>query len=111
LYQDGESKQITVDRPGLVNVYCNIHPEMAAKIKVLDNRFFAVTTKDGKFRITGVPMGAHPLVAWHPNGDEWHGTVVVSADQVPPLPTTSLDNKPASKKHNRKDGSPYPRYQ
>src|SRR5689334_21488359 len=37
LYEAGEpSKQITFDRTGTVNVYCNIHPDMAAVIKVVE---------------------------------------------------------------------------
>jgi plastocyanin len=34
LYKSGTSKEVTLKRPGVVDVYCNIHPQMAARIKV-----------------------------------------------------------------------------
>jgi plastocyanin len=111
LYSGGESASVTFDRPGLANVYCNIHPQMAAKVKVLDNAFFAVTAADGSFKIAHVPVGTYPIVAWHPSGQEWQGSVVVTADKAVIVPRISIEDKPASKLHPRKDGSPYPRYQ
>src|SRR2546423_4418121 len=55
LYKEGTAKSVEMKRAGEVDVYCNIHPEMAAKIKVLDTPYYAVTAPDGGFRIAGLP--------------------------------------------------------
>ena len=37
LYKSGTTKSVEMKRAGTVDVYCNIHPDMIAKVKVLDN--------------------------------------------------------------------------
>jgi plastocyanin len=49
----------------LIPVKCNQHPWMKAHIGVLGHPFFAVTDKDGKYTINGVPPGKYTLIAWH----------------------------------------------
>jgi hypothetical protein len=96
-------------RAGTVDVYCNIHPEMIAKVKVLDNAYYTITGKDGSFAIDNVPPGEYPIVAWLPSGDEARGTVVVKAGEAAQV---VLEVSEVAKKqtHTRKDGTPYGRY-
>jgi plastocyanin len=110
LYKSGTSKSVTFDRPGTVDVYCNIHPEMVATIKVLDTPYFAVSDKDGRFKIAGVPAGTYPVVAWQPRGEPARGSVTVGSGGTATvrLTVTAGDEAP---EHTRKDGSPYGRYQ
>lgn len=49
----------------LVKMKCDVHPWMFSYIGVQDNPFFAVTDKDGNFKITGVPPGKYTLTAYH----------------------------------------------
>ncbi|HYE15648.1 MAG TPA: carboxypeptidase regulatory-like domain-containing protein [Pyrinomonadaceae bacterium] len=49
----------------LIPVKCNQHPWMRAYIGVLGHPFFAVSGKDGRFEIKGVPPGTYTLTAWH----------------------------------------------
>ena len=51
----GEAKTHTFTEPGSVDVYCNIHPQMAASVLVVPNRHFAKVKPDGTFEIAGVP--------------------------------------------------------
>ena len=60
----GESKERVFPESGVVDVYCNIHPEMAATILVLPNRRHVNATADGKFRIDGVPPGDWTVFAY-----------------------------------------------
>jgi plastocyanin len=53
----GETKEKDFPLPGVVDVYCNIHPEMAATILILPNRRHALAGPDGKFVLDGVPPG------------------------------------------------------
>jgi plastocyanin len=54
-----------------IPVKCNVHPWMKGYIAVFKNPFFAVTTKDGKFDIKGLPPGTYTIEAWQ----EHYGTV------------------------------------
>ena len=49
LYKPGSSRTVAFKRPGIVRVFCNIHPQMSAVIAVLDTPYFAVSTKAGTF--------------------------------------------------------------
>ena len=109
LYKSGTTKSITLTRPGIIDVYCNIHPEMAAKIVVLDNPYFAVTGPDGRFTIAGVPPGTYTWVAWHSRGEAVRGEVTVTAGKAAGI-EPALVETPQSSLHTRKDGSPYGRY-
>lgn len=51
--------------PGLIEVKCDVHGWMRAKIRVFDHPYFAVTGEDGSFTIPGLPVGQHTLTVWH----------------------------------------------
>jgi plastocyanin len=109
LYKSGDSRTITFTRPGVIDLYCNIHPDMMGTIKVIDSPYFAVTGADGKFRIDGISPGSHTLVAWQRLGAEYRGEVTVTPG-APATVTLELVETSASKRHLRKDGTPYGRY-
>ena len=50
-YKAGESKSVVFDKPGIVELRCDVHAEMAAYILVMKNPYFAVTDKQGRFEI------------------------------------------------------------
>ena len=108
LYRGGVSRETRLGRPGLVRVYCNIHPQMAAYVFVVDGGAFAVTDAEGRFRIGGVPAGAHVVRVWQEKGGGAERSVDVRAGAPAPL-DVRLDaagwKEPA---HTRKDGRPYP---
>lgn len=63
-FPKGESKQKDFPVAGVVDVYCNIHPEMAATILVLPNRRHTLAGPDGKFVLDGVPPGEWTIFAY-----------------------------------------------
>jgi plastocyanin len=107
LYRDGDSRSVTFKRPGVIDVYCNIHPEMKARIKVVPNAFHAITDDKGGFRITGVPAGTYTLVAW--NGHEVRASVTLGRGQTT-VQDFRLAPPPRTRRHLRKDSTPYRRY-
>ncbi|MFI5372087.1 MAG: hypothetical protein ACHQ52_11060 [Candidatus Eisenbacteria bacterium] len=66
-YSKGHSKRVTFDRPGLVNVYCEIHSNMAAYVLVLPHHAFAQPAENGTFALPDVPPGHYQLHVWHPD--------------------------------------------
>jgi plastocyanin len=69
LYKSGAKKTHRFDKPGLVRVYCNIHPQMSAFVLVIDNPYYTWAKPDGTFRIENVPPGNYTLRAWHEQAD------------------------------------------
>jgi plastocyanin len=65
LYGRGESRSQSFARPGLVRVYCNIHPRMVAYVYVMANKYFSQPGGDGSFAIDNVPPGRYRLHVWH----------------------------------------------
>jgi hypothetical protein len=50
-YKPGEIKTVTFDKPGMVELRCDVHAEMAAYIMVMKSPYFAVTDDKGQFEI------------------------------------------------------------
>jgi plastocyanin len=79
LYPTGATKRITLDRPAVNRLYCNIHPHMAAYIVAVDTPYFATSNKAGEFRIPDVPAGQYTYHAWRSGGETLTGTVAAGA--------------------------------
>ena len=65
LYGRGEAKSYAFAHPGLVRVYCNVHPRMVAYVLVMENRYYAQPGSDGSFAIDNLPAGRYRLHVWH----------------------------------------------
>jgi len=63
----------------LIPVKCNQHPWMKMYIGVVKNPFFAVTGKDGKYELKGLPPGTYTIAAVHEKFGEMTQTVTVAA--------------------------------
>ncbi len=63
-FKKGDTKDKEFPSPGVVDVYCNIHPEMAATILVLPNRRHTRTGADGAFVLDGIPEGTWTVFAY-----------------------------------------------
>jgi plastocyanin len=108
LYRSGASKSRSFAEPGLVRVYCNIHPQMVGFLMVVDSPFAALTDRDGAFRFEGVPAGTWTLKAWHEEGTETSVPLTVPLAGDAPL-TISIDTtafRPVP--HRNKYGKEYP---
>jgi hypothetical protein len=70
LYGRGESGDHRFRHPGLVRVYCNIHPRMSGFIVVRDNAYYAQPGADGSYAIANVAPGTYVLHVWHERASE-----------------------------------------
>ena len=92
-YGPGESKSVAFDKPGIVELRCDIHAEMIAYIMVVKNPYAAVTDDQGKFRIPDpswakasglsslpeLPAGTYTVKIWHENLRPVKAEVIVPA--------------------------------
>ena len=90
-YKPGESKTMVFDKPGIVEVRCDVHAEMASYILVMKNPYFAVTDKKGHFEIpdpdylkqtglenvAGLAAGKYTVKTWHEKLKSQKKSVVV----------------------------------
>jgi len=52
------------EAPGLVVLRCDIHEHMRGLLLVLDTPYFITTDEEGRFRLSGLPLGHYTLKAW-----------------------------------------------
>lgn len=65
LYGRGVAKGHVFEHPGVVHVYCNVHPQMAAIVHVMATRYYTQPAVDGSFTIPRVAPGRYVLHVWH----------------------------------------------
>lgn len=63
-YAVGETRTVTFNQAGVVELLCNVHPEMSAYILVLDTPYFTPTDKRGAVRIQNIIPGTYSLQFW-----------------------------------------------
>jgi plastocyanin len=66
----GQSKDYVFSKctkfPCAYTQLCRVHPEMEGFVVVLQNPYFAVSDREGKFEIKDVPPGTYTVGVWHP---------------------------------------------
>lgn len=65
LYPPGSSRSIRFTKPGVVKVFCNIHPSMSATIVVVNSNYFTVTDAAGKYSFADIPSGTYRVHFFH----------------------------------------------
>lgn len=101
-------KSHTFVTAGAVDIYCNIHPQMSARVLVVPNQYFAKVKPDGTFVIPNVPTGKRKLVAWAPGSEPtsvWVDLASSGSEEQ------ALALQPRSEGHMNKFGRPYGSYQ
>lgn len=74
----GEKRPFTFEKPGVVPLLCNVHPDMGAFVVVSPTPYFAETDDAGNYTIKGVPDGSYKLVVWHEGAKEQSKPVTVA---------------------------------
>lgn len=69
LYGRSDGKTHRFDSPGLVRVFCNVHPAMSAHIVVVGSAYYSQPDRQGRFVLTGLPPGSGRLTVWHERAD------------------------------------------
>jgi plastocyanin len=78
-YAYGMSKSREFENAGVIQVFCNVHPDMRAIIFVTPNPLFSRVDDDGQFEIPNVPSGKYDVVVWSDRCNEQHQSVSVDS--------------------------------
>jgi plastocyanin len=107
LYRNGASRGHRFDAPGLVVVYCNIHPRMAGYVRVVEGAW-TVADASGLFRIPDVAPGRHAVHVWHERGGEGEVAALVRPGRTADVHLTLDASRFRLVPHKNKHGQDYP---
>lgn len=108
LYRRGASRAVRFDKPGVVRIYCNIHPQMAAFLVVVRSDFAARAPVTGEVLLEGVPPGRHILSVWHPKAEERGLGIEVTSGQESTIEVALDASGWRPQGHKNKYGKDYP---
>ena len=70
IYKNGETREVTFDKEGILRIGCNLHANMAAYLVVVAAPHYVVTDADGKFRFRTLAPGKYKVRAWSDRSTE-----------------------------------------
>jgi plastocyanin len=79
-YPEGHTRTIQFDEPGVVQIYCHLHPNMYAAVVVTPNQWYTHPAVDGSFTLSHVPPGDYRLVVWHMHAGFFRREIYVEAN-------------------------------
>jgi len=107
LYRRGTGKSFTFKQPGVVNVYCNVHPTMSSVIHVMSTPYFAFTDAGGNFSLPDIAPGNYTLVAWNEQGGTAQSKLNVPAIGASNVGITLDSSGYRATSHLNKENKPY----
>lgn len=113
LYPPGTSRSIRFTEPGIVKIFCNIHPSMSATIVVVGSPYFTVTDHHGRYSFANVAPGTYRIHFFHERATtetlkKLTRTVIVRADKRKVASTTISEAGYLAIAHKNKYGRDYP---
>jgi plastocyanin len=64
LYKQGDSREVTFTKEGIIRIGCNLHANMSASIVVIKAPHYVFTDPSGKFVFKSLQPGKYTLRAW-----------------------------------------------
>ncbi|MCA8966471.1 MAG: hypothetical protein KDC48_16440 [Planctomycetes bacterium] len=105
-YGKGLEKVHVMQNAGLVKVHCNIHPDMAANVLVLNTDRTGVSDASGFWVVPDVPDGDYTLRAWHPLAELHSQPIAVRGGKAVAVELVVRETRPRVQ-HTDKNGRPY----
>lgn len=106
-YPQNETRTRKFPKPGVIDIFCNIHPEMSATLVVLPNTKFVIADAAGPFEIKGLPAGTWTVFAYSRRAERPTSTKVVVTDGATTDIKLQLNEVPRDFKHRNKYGETY----
>ena len=80
MYKNGETREVKLDKAGIVRLGCNLHANMSAYLIVVDAPHYVVVDSDGGYSFKSLAPGKYKVQAWNEQSSEpLISTVVVKA--------------------------------
>lgn len=109
-YRQGDKAgSVTLNKPGVVEVFCNMHSQMRAAVLVVPNGYYAKAAPDGTFRLENVPLGSRRVVAWTQDANPAVNNVELTAPGAEATFTLQVEPRGPHKKKDRTNYDSYPR--
>ena len=84
-YPAGATRTVKFDKPGVVQVYCHLHPNMYASILVVPNNWYVRPSDQGNFEFSSIPPGNYQVVVWHKSAGLFRKRIQVTPGGVASL--------------------------
>jgi plastocyanin len=111
-YRSGDKPgEVSLNSPGVVQVFCNLHSQMSASVLVTPSRLYTLVDKNGSFQLDNIPVGKHRLVAWMPKASEPMKQEVEITSEGASQVSFNLTARATDGAHTNKHGQPYGSYQ
>ena len=107
LYPRGSGREVVLREPGLVRIFCNVHPQMEAFVVVTPTRFATRPGPDGRFTIPDLPAGRYTVRVWHEHGGEDAREAGVAGEESAGVDFTLDATLWRPRPHLDKNGRPY----
>jgi plastocyanin len=108
LYRSGPGKSQKFATPGIVSVYCNVHPTMSAVIHVMATPYYGLTDTNSAFSLPDVAPGKYDLIAWNEQGGVSQALAIdVPAAGAANLALTIDSRNYRQNPHTNKEGKAY----
>lgn len=66
----GQRDTLILEQPGVINLHCDIHPDMVAYVVVTPNHAFTFPDDTGRYRLPALPPGTYTVRVFHPRWGE-----------------------------------------
>ncbi|MFL6245861.1 MAG: hypothetical protein ACJ74H_07545 [Thermoanaerobaculia bacterium] len=108
LYRKGAGKSHKFEAPGVVNVYCNVHPNMSAVVHVMTTPYYGFADANGDYSFD-VPPGKYRLTAWNEQGGSATSDIEIASNgTVAGATLLTIDGRNArAVQHQNKFGQAY----
>ncbi len=108
LYRRGKSESVNFRQPGLIQIYCNIHPHMVAYLMVVDSRRHGAADADGRITLRDIPPGPTAVEGWNVRSGMWSREVTVRPGRTVALSVELDISSWREAPHLNKYGKEYP---
>jgi plastocyanin len=70
MYKNGETREVKLDKPGIVRLGCNLHANMSAYVIVVDAPHYVIVENDGSYSFKSLAPGKYKVQAWNEQSSE-----------------------------------------
>jgi hypothetical protein len=106
-YEPGDMPRVTIQKAGLVKLYCNVHHRMNAFLWVVETPWVQALDRRSGVDFREVPPGQYRLRLWHPETGDKVWTVTIG-EGITRGDWTLQATLPVLEPHKNKFGQDYP---